>query len=171
MTGRTAADLRARADLPARAVESANEAPDGSDTPPDHLAAAPTGKAVPGTSPFWRILRSFGFAAQGLAYLFKTQPNFWVHTLAAVLVVVFSVWLGTTPAETGVLFLAIGIVMAAEAFNSALEAVVDLASPEHHRLARIAKDTAAGGVLIAAFAAAVVGLVVLGPRLVQRLFG
>ena len=165
MTGRTAADL------PAQAVESADEAPDGPETPPGQVAAAPTGKSVPGTSPFWRILRSFGFAAQGLVYLFKTQPNFWVHTLAAVLVVVVSVWLGTTPAETGVLFLAIGIVMAAEAFNSALEAVVDLASPEYHRLARIAKDTAAGGVLIAAFAAAVVGLVVLGPRLVQRLFG
>ena len=131
----------------------------------------PTGKAPPGTPPLWRILRSFGFAAQGLVYLFKTQPNFWVHTLAAVLVAVFSVWLGTTPAETGVLFLAIGVVMAAEAFNSALEALVDLASPEYHPLARIAKDTAAGAVLIAAFAAAVVGLVILGPRLVQRLFG
>jgi diacylglycerol kinase len=104
-------------------------------------------------------------------YLFRTQPNFWVHTLAAVLVVVFCAWLGTTPAETGVLLLAIGIVMAAEAFNSALEAVVDLASPEYHPLARIAKDTAAGGVLIAAFAAALSGLVILGPRLIGRLFG
>ena len=130
-----------------------------------------TGRPATGTSPLWRILRSFGFAAQGLAYLFRTQPNFWVHTLAAVLVLAFGVWLGTTPAETGVLFLAIGVVMAAEAFNSALEAVVDLASPEYHPLARIAKDAAAGGVLIAAFAAALVGLVVLGPRLVQRLFG
>ena len=125
----------------------------------------------PGTPPLRRILRSFGFAAQGLVYLFKTQPNVWVHTLGAILVGVFSVWLGTTPAETGVLFLAIGLVMAAEAFNSALEALVDLASPRYHPLARIAKDTAAGAVLIAAFAAAVVGLIVLGPRLVQRLFG
>ena len=132
---------------------------------------AVTGKTAAGTPTLWRILRSFGFAAQGLVYLVKTQPNFWIHSLAAVLVVVFSAWLGTTPAETGVLFLAIGVVMAAEAFNSALEAVVDLASPEYHPLARIAKDTAAGGVLITAFAAAVVGLVVLGPRLVQRLFG
>ena len=124
-----------------------------------------------GTPPLWRILRSFGFAAQGIAYLFRTQPNFWVHTLAAGLVVVFTVWLGTTPAETGVLFLAIGLVLAAEAFNSAVEAIVDLASPEYHPLARTAKDTAAGGVLIAAVAAALVGLVVLGPRLLQRLFG
>ena len=130
-----------------------------------------TGKAAPGTSPLWRILRSFGFAAQGLVYLFKTQPNFWVHTLAAALVVLFCAWLGTTPAETGVLLLAIGIVMAAEAFNSALEAVVDLASPEYHVLARIAKDTAASGVLMTACAAALTGLIILGPRLIQRVLG
>ena len=157
MTGPSAAEA------PASPVAS----PDA--TPPER--AAPTGKAAPGTPPLWRILRSFGFAAQGLLYLFRTQPNFWVHTLAAMLVAVFSAWLGTTPAETGVLFLAIGVVMAAEAFNSALEALVDLASPEYHPLARIAKDTAAGAVLLAAFAAAVVGLVILGPRLIQRLFG
>ncbi len=122
-------------------------------------------------APVRRILRSFGFAAQGIVYLFRTQPNFWVHTLAAVLVVVFAIWLGTTTAETGVLLLAIGMVLAAEAFNTAVEAIVDLASPEYHRLARIAKDTAAGGVLIAAVVAALVGLAVLGPKLLQRLFG
>ena len=121
--------------------------------------------------PIGRIVRSFRFAGEGLAYLLRTQPNFWVHCFAAALVAVFAVALQTPPAETGVLVLAVGLVLAFEAFNSALEAVVDLASPEYHVLAKVAKDTAAAGVLLAAIAAAVVGLVVLGPRLLARLTG
>ena len=121
--------------------------------------------------PIGRIVRSFRFAGEGLAYLLRTQPNFWVHCFAAALVAVFAVALQTPPAEAGVLVLAVGLVLAFEAFNSALEAVVDLASPEYHVLAKVAKDTAAAGVLLAAIAAAVVGLVVLGPRLLARLTG
>lgn len=135
------------------------------------LRASDAAKPPLARSPLVRILRSFGFAARGIAHVFLTQPNFWVHTLAAVLVVVFAVWLGTPPAETGVLLLAIAIVLAAEMFNSACEAIVDLTSPEYHELARVAKDASAGAVLICACAAALVGLLVLGPRLLARLFG
>ena len=121
--------------------------------------------------PIARIVRSFRFAGEGLAYLLRTQPNFWVHCLAAVLVVVFIVALGTPAAEAGVLVVAIGLVLACEAFNTAVEAIVDLASPEYRPLAKVAKDTAAAAVLIVAIAAAAVGLIVLGPRLVARLVG
>ena len=121
--------------------------------------------------PVARVVRSFRFAGQGLAYLLRTQPNFWVHCLAAVLVVVFVVVLGMPAADAGVLVLAIGLVLVCEAFNSALEALVDLASPEYHRLAKVAKDTAAAAVLIAAVAAAAAGLIILGPRLLARLLG
>ena len=121
--------------------------------------------------PVARVVRSFRFAGQGLAYLLRTQPNFWVHCLAAVLVVVFVVALGTPAADAGVLVLAIGLVLVCEAFNSALEALVDLVSPEYHRLAKVAKDTAAAAVLIAAVAAAAAGLIILGPRLLARLLG
>ena len=121
--------------------------------------------------PIARIVRSFRFAAEGVAYLLRTQPNFWVHCFAATLVVVFVVALGTPPAETAALVLAIGLVLASEAFNSALEAVVNLASPQYHPLAKVAKDTAAAAVLLTAVAAGVVGLVVLGPRLLARLLG
>ena len=121
--------------------------------------------------PIARIVRSFRFAAEGVAYLLRTQPNFWVHCFAATLVVVLVVALGTPPAETAALVLALGLVLASEAFNSALEAVVNLASPQYHPLAKVAKDTAAAGVLLTAVAAGVVGLVVLGPRLLARLLG
>ena len=120
--------------------------------------------------PFRRSLVSFRFAGQGLRYLLRTQPNFVIHTLAAVFVVVLATVLEATVVELGLLTLTIGLVLVCEAFNTALEAAVDLASPEYHALARVAKDVAAGGVLIAAIVAVIVGLVVLGPRLLARVW-
>ncbi len=116
-------------------------------------------------------MESFRFAGQGVGYLIRTQANFWVHCLAAVLVALFAITLGTTPAETGVLLLAIGLVLACEALNSAIEALVDLASPGYHELAKTAKDVSAAAVLLAAATAAVVGLLILGPRLWSALVG
>ena len=116
-----------------------------------------------------RTLRSFGFASAGLAFLVRTQPNFRVHLAAAAAVVGTALGVGATAVELAVLVLAIGLVMVGEAFNTALEAVVDLASPAVHPLARIAKDVAAAGVLIAATLAAVAGVVILGPRLLALL--
>jgi diacylglycerol kinase len=116
-----------------------------------------------------RTLRSFGFAVAGLGYLVRTQPNFRVHLFATIAVVGVAFGVGVTPVETAVLLLAIGLVLVSEACNTALEAVVDLASPAIHPLAKIAKDVAAAGVLLAAGIAATTGLVVLGPRLLASL--
>lgn len=116
-----------------------------------------------------RTLRSFGYAVAGLGYLIRTQPNFRVHVFATIAVVSVAVWVGATPLETAVLLLAIGLVLVGEACNTALEAVVDLASPAIHPLAKIAKDVAAAGVLLAAGIAATTGLVVLGPRVLALL--
>ena len=126
---------------------------------------------TPPTTPpsLGRTLRSFGFASAGLAYLVRTQPNFRVHVAAAVSVVGIALGVGATAVGLAVLILAIGLVMVGEAFNTALEAVVDLASPTIHPLARIAKDVAAAGVLIAAMTAAVAGLAIVGPRLLALL--
>lgn len=116
-----------------------------------------------------RTLRSFGFAGAGLAYLVRTQPNFRVHLAAAVSVAGTAFGVGASTVEIAVLVLAIGLVMVGEAFNTALEAVVDLASPTIHPLARVAKDVAAAGVLIAAATATATGIIVLGPRLLAIL--
>jgi diacylglycerol kinase len=123
----------------------------------------------PSVSTFWRMVRSFGFAAAGLAYLVRTQPNFRVHLCATISVVGTAFGVGATAIEVAVLLLAIGLVLVSEAMNTALEAVVDLAAPTIHPLARIAKDVAAAGVLMAAGIAAVTGLLVLGPRLLALL--
>ena len=100
----------------------------------------------------------------------RTQPNFRVHLAAAVAVVAVALGVGAPAIEVAALVLAIGLVMVGEACNTAVEAVVDLASPAVHPLARIAKDVAAAGVLIAATLAAVVGFVILGPRLLALLW-
>ena len=100
-----------------------------------------------------------------MSYLVRTQPNFRVHLVAAAAVLAVSFGVGVTIVEMAIMVLAIGLVLVAEAMNTAIEAVVDLASPAIHPLARIAKDVAAAGVLVAAGIAALTGLVVLLPRL------
>lgn len=109
-------------------------------------------------------LDSFGHALWGLR-VFVSQPNARIHCVAACVVVALGWWLGVSRLEWVALTLAIALVMGAEALNTALEYVVDLASPEWHPLARDAKDVAAGAVLLCSVGAAVVGLVVFVPYL------
>jgi diacylglycerol kinase len=116
-----------------------------------------------------RVVGSFRYACAGLAYVVRTQPNCQVHLLALVLVVALGLWLALPLHELAILALTIGLVLAAEAINTAIEATVDLVSPEFHPLARAAKDAAAGAVLVAAAASVVVGCLLLLPPLLARL--
>lgn len=116
-------------------------------------------------SPLLRTLRSFAYAGEGIAYLVRTQPNFRVHLAAMLGVLGTAIGVGVTLVELAVLVLAIGLVLLGEALNTAIEALVDLASPALHPLAKVAKDVSAAGVLLAAGAAAVAGFLILGPRL------
>lgn len=111
-------------------------------------------------------LASFGHALRGLR-VWLTQPNARIHAVAACLVVGLGAGLGVSAAEWTALVLAMALVMGAEALNTALEYVVDLASPEWHALARDAKDVAAAAVLLCSVGAAVVGLLVFVPHLRQ----
>ncbi|HEY4688655.1 MAG TPA: diacylglycerol kinase family protein [Anaerolineae bacterium] len=118
-----------------------------------------------------RRFLSFKYAFEGILYVLKTQPNARVHLIISVAVVLAGLWLGLSRIEWAILVVTMAVVWAAEFVNTAVEAVVDLATGERHPLAKIAKDTAAGGVLIAAFLAVLVGLLILGPPLWARLFG
>lgn len=109
-------------------------------------------------------LASFGHALRGLA-VFARQPNARIHIAAAVLVSALCWWLQIDVLEWLFIILAIAVVLAAEALNTALECVVDLASPEWHPLARDAKDVAAAAVLICSIGAAIIGVMVLVPYL------
>jgi diacylglycerol kinase (ATP) len=112
---------------------------------------------------------SFRHAFAGWAYVIRTQRNAWIHSLVSVAVFVLSFWLGLRPVEWAIIVLAVALVWMAEFINTALEAVVDLASPNLHPLAKVGKDVAAAAVLVGALAAVIVGLFVLGPPLWAKL--
>ena len=115
---------------------------------------------------WWRgRARSFGHAFRGLAICFRTQANARIHALATVLVVALGFALKLVAWEWCAVALAIASVWAAECFNTAMESVVDLVSPERQPLAGRIKDLAAGAVLAAAIGAAVVGAIIFGPKL------
>ena len=124
----------------------------------------------PPTSPRPRIglVRSFSFAFAGIAYLFRTQRNARIELVIGLVVCALGAWLKITRVEWAVLVVMIAMVLILEGLNTALEAAVDLASPEIHPLAKVAKDVTAGMVLIAAIASVVVGLLILGPPLRSR---
>ncbi len=106
--------------------------------------------------------RSFGYALRGIRFCVKNERNMRIHLAAAVFVTAFSLVYRLERGEYAALFLVMGAVIAFEAVNTALEALVNLASPAYHDLARIAKDAAAGAVLIAALAAVLVGVCLFG---------
>ena len=110
-------------------------------------------------------IRSFSFAFNGIAIMLRSQQNAWIHAIATVAVVIAGVLLGLSGPEWCWLVLAIAAVWTAEAFNTALELLTDLVSPELHPVAGKVKDVAAGAVLIAATGAALIGLLILGPHL------
>jgi diacylglycerol kinase (ATP) len=112
---------------------------------------------------------AFGHAFRGWGHVLKTQQNAWIHTLVASIVIVLGVWLRLSTVEWAILVLTIAMVFTAELINTAIEAVVDLTSPGYHPLAKVGKDVGAGAVLIAAVAAVIVGLLILGPPLWSRL--
>jgi diacylglycerol kinase (ATP) len=116
-------------------------------------------------------IASFKPAFAGIAHVFRTQPNIWVHTLISIAVILLGLWLGLELTQWALIVLAMGLVWVAEFINSALEAAIDLVSPDHHDLARVAKDASAAAVVLAALAAVILGGLVLGPLLWVRLFG
>ncbi len=116
-----------------------------------------------------RFIRSritaIGHALHGWGYVLRTQHNAWIHSTVAVLVILMGFWLQIPARDWAVLVLAIAMVFTAEFINTAIEAVVDLASPKKHPLAKVGKDVGAGAVLVAALAGVLIGLLILGPPL------
>lgn len=113
--------------------------------------------------------RSFRHAFNGMHHVLRTQPNARLHVLVTAAVVLLGVWLQLPLRDWALIVLTITLVLAAEFFNTALEALVDLASPQPHPLAKIAKDVSAAAVLLSAVSAVILGLLLLGPPLWDRL--
>jgi diacylglycerol kinase (ATP) len=114
------------------------------------------------------LLESFNFAVEGIVHVLRTQRNMRIHLLAAVIVLIAALWTGVTKLELIALLLAIAFVFIAEMLNSALEQAIDVSTTSFDPLAKLAKDIAAGAVLIATLNAIAVGYLVFSGQVADR---
>lgn len=113
--------------------------------------------------------RSFGHAFEGWSYVLRTQRNAWLHVAIALAAFAVSAWVGLDALQWAIIVLTTGLVFVTEFLNTAIELVVDLASPQVQPLAKLGKDVAAGAVLLMALTAALTGILILGPPLLIKM--
>lgn len=121
----------------------------------------------------WREVQKsekFLNAFRGLYVFGKTTNNLYIHIFVAILVIVFGIYFKVSNYEWIALIFAIGFVIVSEAFNTAIEIDIDLTSPEYHPFARDTKDVSAAAVLLAAFTAIAIGLVVFIPKILPYVY-
>jgi len=111
-----------------------------------------------------KLINSFRYAIEGFISSFKTERNMKIHVLAMVLVVVAGLYLKLSLIEWCFISVAIAVVLGAELFNTAIETIVDMVSPEQNPKAKLAKDISAAAVLVLAIGAATVGLIIFIPK-------
>ncbi|TYP54971.1 diacylglycerol kinase [Thermosediminibacter litoriperuensis] len=116
------------------------------------------------------LLESFVYAVSGVLYSLKTQRNLRIHFLTAFLVMAASRYFGLSPLELAAVFFAVSLVIITEMINTAVETTVDMITERYHPLARIAKNVAAGAVLVAALNAVVIGYLIFFDRIRPLLF-
>lgn len=112
---------------------------------------------------------AFGFAFEGIAYTVRTQHNMRIHLVIALCVLVISLLLRLMPLEWAIILICIGLVLVTEMLNTAIEAIIDLVSPEYHPYAKIAKDIGAGMVVVFSALAAIIGCIVFAMAILRIL--
>jgi len=118
---------------------------------------------------FKKRIKSFSYAFKGIFYMMSTQHNFWIQIIMGLLAVFLGLVLNINRFEWGLVVLSCGMVLTAETFNSAIEALADAVNPEYDSKMGLIKDLAAGAVLISAIAAAIVGLLIFIPKIIMFL--
>ena len=116
---------------------------------------------------FKRLFNSFKYAIEGIIYAFKYEQNIIAHTLIMILVIVLGIALKLSYYEWLICFILFGLVIATELINTSIEAVVDLACPKIDPVAKVAKDTASGAVLVFALTAVISGLLIFIPKIIE----
>lgn len=114
-----------------------------------------------------KLVNSFKFAGVGIFTALKKERNMKIHFFAMIAVIILGIVFRIEPMEWIACVILFGGVIGAEMFNTAIETVVDLVTPYKNDKAKIAKDVAAGGVLVWAIAAAIVGLVIFVPKIIE----
>ena len=112
-------------------------------------------------------LLSFKYAFNGIAYLYKTQPNLWIHTVVMFVALGLNIVLKISLTEWAIILIVMAMVLVGEIFNTAIELIVDFISPEYNKKAGIIKDVAAGGVLLTVFVAVIVGFLIYLPKIIN----
>ncbi len=115
-------------------------------------------------SPIKRV-KSFAHAVRGLNIFIRSTQNAWIEVFFLIAVLFFGFYFNISSTEWMLVVFASGLVLTAEALNTAIEIHMDLTSPDHHPYARDTKDVAAGAVLIAALTAAIIGIVIFSPHI------
>ena len=119
---------------------------------------------------FKKFFHSFTYPIKGLKYAYRNEQNVAVDVGIALLVIVFSFIFKVSLIEAAILALTIGLVIAFELINTAIEATVDLVTENYHPLAKVAKDTSAAAVFVFAISAAIVGIIIFLPKVIDLLF-
>lgn len=114
-----------------------------------------------------RLVDSFNFAIEGLISALKNEKHMKVHILAAIIIVILAIVINASKVEILIISLSVSFVVITELVNTAVEAIVDLVSPKRHPLAKLAKDVAAGAVLVAAINALCVGYLLFYDKLLD----
>lgn len=115
------------------------------------------------------LAKSFKNAMQGVWYVASKERNMKIHITAAVLVLVFSIWLGVSRTEFAILCLTVAVVICCELINTALEVLVDIIVDVYHPKAKIIKDVAAGAVFVSALFSIIIGGTILLEKLIHKL--
>lgn len=109
-------------------------------------------------------IESFKYAFRGIVLVLKSEKNMLIHLIISILVLICGIFFQISTTEWMICLLCFGLVFSTEMINTAIETLVDLVSPNHHKLAGKAKDIAAGAVLVAAIFAAITGLIIFIPK-------
>ena len=112
-------------------------------------------------------IKSFGYAFRGIRSFIGKEPNAWIHCMAVILVTLSGLYFDITAIEWCLVLICFALVLAAEGFNTAIERLVDLVSPEQHPVVGDVKDIAAGAVLICAIVSAIIGCMVFLPYFLE----
>jgi diacylglycerol kinase len=114
-------------------------------------------------------LKSFGYAINGLKYTIRTQHNFTIHLVLAIIAIILGFVLNISNLEWITIIIVIGLVMSAEIFNTSVEEIVNLVSPSKNSKAGIIKDLAAGAVFVLSIVALIVGIIIFLPKIINLL--
>lgn len=114
-----------------------------------------------------KLIKSFGYAFSGLLYALKYNQNLRIHFIVAIVVAIFSIVFDVNPFEMGILGITILLVIAAEMVNTSIEEMVNLITNEHRQEAKVAKDVAAGMVLVTALGSIIVGILIFVPHILS----